>query len=173
MGVNEPAATIRGTPPVNRPATVATEPIPSDAAKFLRQVNEMDNPVARALLEEWSIFVFWIETNAEPDTTAATGSSTAAATRPAFFGRPKDVWAMIGPDTAATLSHESVDQTGQLAIAFFAWDVRRRSWSAELAYQVVGHPDRGELQVHVKLFLAGRPPLMFDFVVRYLYQSER
>jgi hypothetical protein len=150
-----------------------------EAADFLRLTNDDGHPVARRLLEEWSIFVHKHSLIlATRDTGGGGGGSAqkgthgagtpngkigATASQSVVFDRPSEFWCNGEYDN---VSHESVDLVGQSFLDYLSMDLRHRRWLGTFKYAVEGFENDGTLMIDVKV-TAAATTFPFEVQARY------
>ena len=101
--------------------------LPEDAAAFMKLVNTDGHPVARRVLEEWSILV---------DAKQRSISQGNNDPMTALQDRPNELWATT---TAADgVTHESVDEVGKSFLKYLKNDLLLRKWAGTFDYAVAG-----------------------------------
>ena len=131
--------------------------LPEDAAAFMRLVNTDGHPVARRVLEEWSILV---------DAKQRSISQGNNDPMTALQDRPNELWATT---TAADgVTHESVDEVGKSFLKYLKNDLLLRKWAGTFDYAVAGVVDRGYLRVTARLHMQeGEPEHVWEVRVHY------
>jgi hypothetical protein len=133
----------RGGSATSREPVNDSVPTPG-AVQFMKLANDEGDPVARKLLEEWSIFVY------NHDAALNSGGGSTNSDR---WTRPTEVQLS---DTER-LNHDKVDHVGRAFLEFMHYDLGRRSWGGAFTYEVTGGHSTGVIEVHVALDSAEQP----------------
>jgi hypothetical protein len=121
-------------------SVVQKEGVPDAVSGFLRVVNESNDPMARKMLEEWSIFVSalsaYFETGDDSDLLA-------------FSRRGSESWLLSPSGDTVPYLHPQADAVGKGFLAFLRHDLTSRGWGGSFDYGVSGREDQGYLKVSV------------------------
>ena len=114
------------------------ERVSEAVSSFFRVVNEQNDPMARRILEDWSIFVSaltnFFDTNDETELTAVSKKET-------------DSW-LVGPrGETIPYGHREADAVGKSFLAFLRDDLSSRGWGGSFDYAVSGREEQGYLKV--------------------------
>jgi hypothetical protein len=137
----------------NKPAGA----FPPEAAAFMRLVNDAHHPVARKILEEWSIFVDAQNRLKHGDVSAEQRNAT----------RPREVWA---DTTDEPVTHRSVDEVGKHFVDYLKHDLLVRGWGGDFNYTVAGVAKQGYILVAAAIDVsssAERDEKKWDIRVNY------
>ncbi len=137
----------RSSQPKEQPAQQQQQPpplpqregVPEAVSSYLRLVNEANEPMARRMLEDWSVFVSALTTyfNTEDNSEIA-----------AFALRGTESW-LLGNGEAVPYEHRTADAVGKSFLAFLRHDLASRGWGGKFDYGVSGQTDQGYLKVAV------------------------
>lgn len=135
--------------------------VPEDAAAFMKLVNTDGHPVARRVLEEWSILV---------DAKQRSISQGSNDPMTELQNRPNELWATANAEEGVT--HESVDEVGKSFLKYLKNDLLLRKWAGTFDYAVAGVVDRGYLRVTARLHMQeGEPEHVWEVRVHYHHSA--
>ena len=108
--------------------------MPEDAAQFMHFVNHDQQPIARALLEQYSIFVDQVTQRHNGQHSQMSRGSE----------QPLEVWAQ-----GESVTHQQADDVATTFLCYLRHDLSLRKWGGTFDYNVEGVVQQGYVNVSI------------------------